>query len=100
MIETLILWKLWNIEDKLEGEPSGDEGYLWMVMIGSLLWPIGIYFVVREYFGRSKWFAVLMAAGIGLLTILVLPVYLLVSLILVVYGFSFLDKVDKEAGRS
>jgi uncharacterized membrane protein len=96
MIETLILWKLWNIEDKIEGEPSGEDGYLWMVMLGSLLWPVGIYFVVREYFGRSKWLALFAAAGIGLLTILVLPVYLLISLILVIYGFSFLDKLDKD----
>lgn len=96
MIETLILWKLWNIEDRTRGEPSGEGGYLWMVMIGSLLWPVGIYFVVREYFGRSIWFSVLVAAGIGLLTIFVLPVYLVVSLILTIYGFSFLDTLDKE----
>ncbi len=93
MLEALILWKLYADADTRDTEEPSGEGFILLTFfVTALLWPGGIYFVLRRL-GRGRVLSVLAASAIAAITMFVIPIYVFIVAGIFIYAVAyFADK--------
>jgi hypothetical protein len=96
MIETLILWQATRIRDDLDNDPYGDQDVIvWMLVLGSALWPVGVFLVARHHTGLNIFRSLLAAAALTSVTLFINPlIYVVVAIIFFVGAVCYFDRED------
>jgi hypothetical protein len=95
MIETLILWQATRIRDDLDGESSGQDWIIPMLVIGSLLWPVGVFLAARRYAGLNVVRSLIAAGSVASLSLFIQPlIYVVVAIVFFIAGVCFFDRED------
>ena len=96
MFELFILWKLGGIQKSIDGpDDNSDRLADWMIAIAAMLWPVGLFFVLRETV--KTWPAVVLTLGFVFLMFSFVPyLYVVISIGTVIIGYFVLRKAEKE----
>jgi hypothetical protein len=95
MIETLILWQVTRVRDDLDGENSGQDWIMWMLVIGSMLWPVGVFLAARRYAGLNVIRSLIAAGSLASLSLFITPiVYVVIGIILFIVGVCYFGRED------
>ena len=86
MFELFILWKLGGIQKSIDGpDDNSDRLADWMIAIAAMLWPVGLFFVLRETV--KTWPAVVLTLGFVFLMFSFVPyLYVVISVGTVIIG--------------
>jgi hypothetical protein len=86
MFELFILWKLSGIQKSIDGpDDNSDRLSDWMIAIAAMLWPVGLFFVLRETI--KTWPAVVLTLGFVFLMFSFVPyLYVVISVGTVIIG--------------
>ena len=96
MFELFILWKLGGIQKSIDGpDDNSDRLADWMIAIAAMLWPVGLFFVLRETV--KTWPAIALTLGFVFLMFSFVPyLYVVISIGTVIIGYFVLRKAEKE----
>jgi hypothetical protein len=75
MIEALILWNLVGVRNDIRGEDDHSEWIIFpLLVIGPLLWPIGLMLTARKYYKLSWRRSILSSAVVTVWILWLVPV--------------------------
>jgi hypothetical protein len=75
MIEALILWNLIGTRDQLRGEDDASGWFILpLLVIGPLLWPIGLMLTARKYYKLSWRRSIISSAVVTVWILWLVPV--------------------------
>lgn len=94
MIETLILWQLTRVRDDIDNDPYGEQDWIvWMLVLGSALWPVGVFLVARHHTGLNIFRSLLAAAALTSVTLFINPlIYVVVAIVFFVGAICYFDR--------
>lgn len=94
MIETLILWQLTRVRDDIDNNPDGQNDLIvWMLVLGSALWPVGVFLVARHHVKLNIFRSLLAAAALASVTLFINPlIYVVIAIIFFVGAICYFDR--------